>query len=163
MDIPLSVTPTVYDVLYKKAFDIYQAWIDDLNENGFTSKEGIDRGFPKQFTTLSELIDLTAKIIYTCTVRHAATHCEAMDMYGHEGIVPACMKMPPPTKEGEGKKDLTVKTLPDQNPDQYCITMSYVMAQYKADMVGIQQQLNETLYKHIVLFYPSFLQLSFFF
>ena len=111
--------------------------MDELNTNAFISNDELDRGFPKKLNTLSGVTDFIAKIIYTCTVRHAATHCEAMDMYGHEGIVPACMKMPPPTREGEGKKDLTVKTLPDQNPDQYCITMSYVMAQFKADMVSI--------------------------
>ena len=111
-----------------------QAWMKDIVDSGFPDNPDI--GFPERLSTRKALSDLVCKVLFTTTCRHAATHTEAMDMYGHEAGVPAKMKQPPPHAKAMGKKDLTVSTLPEQYPELYNAAIAYIMSMKKADSVS---------------------------
>ena len=139
-----------------------QAWIHDLNENGFpsdllttsgntesshtdlpTSSKCLNQyqthtkyGLPKQITCIEQLTDLVSKIIFTSTCAHTASHSEAMDMYGFEPSVPARMCACVPEVKGRVKKADLVSSLPEQNPELYSCGMAYVMSLKKADEVS---------------------------
>ena len=133
-----------------------QAWMQDLNEHGFPAESFTDIaqahihangtclnqyqtrtnfGLPKQMTCIEEVTDLVSKIIFTCTCTHAASHSEAMDMYGFEPTVPARMCQSVPQEKGKVKKATLVDTLPEQDPELYSCAMAHVMSQKKADEV----------------------------
>ena len=133
-----------------------QAWMQDLNEHGFPAETFSDVteahihangtslnqyqtrtnfGLPKQMTCIEEVTDLVSKIIFTCTCTHAASHSEAMDMYGFEPRVPARMCQSVPQEKGKVKKATLVDTLPEQDPELYSCAMAHVMTQKRADEV----------------------------
>ena len=139
-----------------------QAWIQDLNDNGFpcdfntstiasshadlptTSKclnqylTHTDYGLPKEITCIEQLTDLVSKIIFTCTCTHAASHSEAMDMYGFDPSVPARMCACVPQEKGRVKKPSLASSLPEQDPELYSCAMAYVMSLRKADEVCLR-------------------------
>ncbi len=113
-----------------------QCWIADINENGFQSKSDKNNfGLPKKIGSVSELADLLTKLLFTCTCKHAATHSEAMDMYGFDPKTPACMLAPPPAEKGTTKKGVLTQTLPEQDSSKYNSSVAYVMSLIKADEV----------------------------
>ena len=87
-------------------------------------------------SSVSELADLLTKLLFTCTVQQAATHCEAVDMYGFEPKTPACMRAPPPTQRGQTKKGVLTQTLPEQDGERYNAAVAYVMSVRKADQAS---------------------------
>ena len=113
-----------------------QAWLGDVRENGFPGRAD-DIGLPARFDDVTQLAGLVCRVLFTVTCRHAATHSEAMDMYGHVATVPASMGQPPPSDKTKVNKELTIETLPDQRPELYNTAMAYIMSLKKADQVTI--------------------------
>ena len=150
----LDLIVVVYDAISRYVFGILeqfyasddiinndneiQSWIRDITENGFPSNaENRNLGLPEMLTSVSELADLLTKLLFTCTCKHAATHSEAVDMYGFEPKVPASMRAAPPTARGQAKKDMLTATLPEQDGDRYNAVVAYIMSVQKADEVNM--------------------------
>lgn len=145
-----------------------QSWLHDLRDNGFPGRaENI--GLPETLSDLKDLSVMVCRILFTVTCRHAATHSEAMDMYGHDATVPATMRQPPPREKGGNKKELTIETLPEQKPEIYDAAMAYIMSLKKADQVSNAFKKNvlslikqmEFILIFIMMFFFSFCGLNY--
>ena len=60
-----------------------QAWLGDLQENGFPVGEGgNDHELPKSLATVDQLIHVLTCIAFTCSCQHAAVNFGLMDVAG---------------------------------------------------------------------------------
>lgn len=113
-------------------------WLRELNEVGFADMSERQRsGLPRVLAGVDELADLVAKVIFTLTCQHSATHSDAMDYHGFVPDIPAMMRLPPPdSKDYVVDRDVLTKTLPDQFPDAYFGTLAFVLNIHKPDEVS---------------------------
>ena len=115
-----------------------RAWIDDLNTSGFAGLSDRARaGLPRQFYDVTQVVDLVARVMFTLTARHSATHIDALDLYGFVPDVPGMMRRPPPTggtRQTVTRDDIAA-TLPDQYPDAYYASLAFVMQNHKPNEV----------------------------
>ena len=113
-------------------------WLRELNDIGFPNMTESQRnGLPRRFESVADVADLVAKVIFTLTAQHSATHSDAVDFHGFVPDIPAMMRLPPPDcREFVVDRDALTKTLPDQFPDAYYGTLAFIMQIHKPDEVS---------------------------
>ena len=114
---------------------LLQAWLRELRDVGFCGHRAA-RDIPATLTSIDQLADLVSKVIYTLTGLHAATHYDALDLYGFMPSVPAMMRRAPPTSRDIAvSRDGLSATLPDQFPDAYYTALAFNIQVHKSDEV----------------------------
>jgi hypothetical protein len=109
-----------------------QTWLKELREVGFHGNESVSRFLTA--TSCDQLCALVSRIIFTLTGQHAATHFDALDLYGFLPDIPAMMRRPPPSrKDFHVTRDELSATLPDQFPDAYFVALAFVIQVHQPD------------------------------
>jgi len=112
-----------------------QSWLTELIEVGFNGHKSAREDL--RVCSVSQLAELVARVIFTLTAQHSATHMDAMDLYGFIPDVPAMMKRPVPTRRDlRVTRDELSATLPDQFPDAYYVALAFVIQVHKPDEVA---------------------------
>jgi len=116
---------------------MFQSWIEEVHDVGFTGVTSESRfQIPTSLRSISELANLTTKLIFASTCQHSATHTEALDLYGFVPGVPAMMRAPPTTRRNSVTKGVFSRTLPDQFPDAYYGSLATVLQIHRPEEVG---------------------------
>ena len=114
-----------------------QAWIFDLHDNGYPTKEGEnDHGIPSSIKTAAQLTDFLTIIIFTCSCQHAAVNFSQMDTYGFVPNSPALMRQPPPTQKGKVTEEDIMKCLPNESQTGVTIATLYNLTRFSPDAVS---------------------------
>ena len=140
-----------------KDFEL-QAFITDVHENGIPSVGDTPNGIPDKLTTIDELTEFVTMFIFNSSVYHAAVNYGQLDYFSFGPIYPSALRLPPPTKKGEGTLDRLINTLPNKSSQSLAIAFAYYLS------TELHDEVNTILYNYYFSsFFFIFLALLFFY
>jgi len=112
-----------------------QNWANEIYETGFN---GEDKGFPKQITTINQLIEVIATFIWIVSPQHAVLNFAQYDSFAFIPAAPPALYITPPIMRGKWVKgkitmDDLYKGLPSKAHTVKQIALVYILSQYSTD------------------------------
>ncbi|KAM8843183.1 polyunsaturated fatty acid lipoxygenase ALOX15B-like [Synchiropus picturatus] len=112
-----------------------QAWIADIYEHGFLSREG--SGIPQRFSRVDEVIKFVTMVIFTCSGQHAAVNSGQYDYDAWLPNAPMSLQRPPPTKKGTSSEKQMLETLPNIGSTVNGMAVVWLLSKQSSDFLAL--------------------------
>ncbi|KAK9532101.1 hypothetical protein VZT92_009504 [Zoarces viviparus] len=118
-----------------------QSWINEIIVFGRLGDE--DKGFPKSFTSVSDLTYFVTMVIFNASAQHAAVNDAQLDYFGWMPNAPVGLRNPPPTCRGRCSERSLLDSFPDVKTTVHGLATVYLLSKRPAHFVplgGSQEQ-----------------------
>ncbi|XP_070845516.1 hydroperoxide isomerase ALOXE3-like [Chaetodon trifascialis] len=112
-----------------------QSWINEIIVFGRLGDE--KKGFPKSFTSPSELTYFVTMVIFNASAQHAAVNDSQLDFFGWMPNAPIGLQRPPPTCKGRCSEQSLLDAFPDMNSTVHGLATVYLLSKKPADFVPL--------------------------
>ncbi|XP_029025821.1 polyunsaturated fatty acid lipoxygenase ALOX15B-like isoform X2 [Betta splendens] len=112
-----------------------QSWINEIIVFGRLGDE--KKGFPKSFTSVSELTYFITMVIFTASAQHAAVNNAQLDYFGWMPNAPVGLQCPPPVCRGGCSERSLIDAFPDVKSTVHGLATVYLLSKKPADFVPL--------------------------
>ncbi|XP_029902928.1 arachidonate 15-lipoxygenase B-like [Myripristis murdjan] len=112
-----------------------QSWINEIIVFGHLIDE--KKGFPKSFTSVSELTYFVTMVIFTASAQHAAVNNAQLDYFGWMPNAPVGLQLPPPSTKGLCSESSLLASFPDVNATVHGLATVYLLSKRPTDYVPL--------------------------
>ncbi|XP_038590403.1 hydroperoxide isomerase ALOXE3-like [Micropterus salmoides] len=119
-----------------------QSWINEVIVFGRLGDE--NKGFPKSFTSATDLTYFVTMVIFNASAQHAAVNDAQLDYFGWMPNAPVGLLRPPPACRGRCSERSLLDSFPDVDATVHGLATVYLLSKKPADFVplgGSKQQL----------------------
>ncbi|XP_067341241.1 polyunsaturated fatty acid lipoxygenase ALOX15B-like isoform X2 [Channa argus] len=124
-----------------------QSWIHEIIVFGRLGDE--NKGFPKTFTSISQLTYFVTMVIFNASAQHAAVNNAQLDYFGWMPNAPVGLQRPPPACRGCCTERSLLDSFPDVNATVHSLATIYLLSKKPADFVPLggsyEQHFTETV------------------